>query len=329
MVPLPRYSTVGGVPITELLSAERIDQLIDRTRNGGAEVVALLKSGSAYYAPAASIVEMVESILFDRKRVLPCAYYLQGEFKTERSVRRCPGRARGRRRRADLRDRADRRGAGRVRRVGRIRPGARREARLTTALSTLARTVPIAVLTFGFDPIAHPFGDLAVRWGVLALAGVLIAVAGARPALLARVAGLRVDDLAFIAIGAVPGAVVGGRLGYALLHWDYFGSRLGAITDPAVGSLELGLGVLGGLLTAGYVARLLGAPVGHWLHVAAGPLLFVLGAGKLSDGPDRRRPGRAERRSLGDRLLGSGTVGIARARPCLRCRRRPSRGSRR
>jgi malate dehydrogenase len=83
MVPLPRYSTVGGVPITELLSAERIEQLVERTRNGGAEVVALLKTGSAYYAPAASIVEMVESILFDRKRVLPCAYYLQGEFKTD------------------------------------------------------------------------------------------------------------------------------------------------------------------------------------------------------------------------------------------------------
>jgi malate dehydrogenase len=83
MVPLPRYSTVGGVPITELLSAERIEQLVDRTRNGGGEVVALLKTGSAFYAPAASIVEMVESILFDRKRVLPCAYYLQGEFKTE------------------------------------------------------------------------------------------------------------------------------------------------------------------------------------------------------------------------------------------------------
>jgi malate dehydrogenase len=82
MVPLPRYSTVGGVPITELLSDERIEQLVERTRNGGAEVVALLKSGSAYYAPAASVVEMVESILFDRKRVLPCAYYLQGEFKT-------------------------------------------------------------------------------------------------------------------------------------------------------------------------------------------------------------------------------------------------------
>ncbi|HEX5148539.1 MAG TPA: malate dehydrogenase [Candidatus Limnocylindrales bacterium] len=80
MVPLPRHSTVGGIPITELLSAERIDQLIERTRNGGAEVVALLKTGSAYYAPAASIVEMVESILLDRRRILPCAAYLQGEY---------------------------------------------------------------------------------------------------------------------------------------------------------------------------------------------------------------------------------------------------------
>jgi malate dehydrogenase len=80
MVPLPRYSTVGGVPITELLSAERVEELVVRTRNGGAEVVALLKTGSAFYAPAASVVEMVESILLDRRRVLPCAVYLQGEY---------------------------------------------------------------------------------------------------------------------------------------------------------------------------------------------------------------------------------------------------------
>ncbi len=139
----------------------------------------------------------------------------------------------------------------------------------------------IAVLTFGFDPIAHPFGDVAVRWGVIALAGVLIA-ALVLSGLLARAAGLRLDDLAFIAIGAVPGAAVGGRLGYVVLHWDWFGSRLGAVTDPAVGSLELGLGVLGGILTAAYVARLLGAPVGRWLHAATGPLLFALGAGKLT-----------------------------------------------
>jgi malate dehydrogenase len=80
MVPLPRYSTVGGVPITELLSAERVEALVDRTRDGGAEVVALLKTGSAFYAPAASVVEMVESILRDRRRVLPCAVFLTGEY---------------------------------------------------------------------------------------------------------------------------------------------------------------------------------------------------------------------------------------------------------
>ncbi|HEY8867998.1 MAG TPA: malate dehydrogenase [Candidatus Limnocylindrales bacterium] len=80
MVPLPRYSTVAGVPITELLSPERVAALAERTANGGAEVVALLKTGSAYYAPAASTFEMVESILLDRKRVLPCAVLLRGEF---------------------------------------------------------------------------------------------------------------------------------------------------------------------------------------------------------------------------------------------------------
>jgi malate dehydrogenase len=80
MVPLPRYSTVGGVPVTELIPEERLDQIIDRTRNGGAEVVALLKTGSAFYAPAASVVEMVEAILLDRRRILPAAAYLQGEY---------------------------------------------------------------------------------------------------------------------------------------------------------------------------------------------------------------------------------------------------------
>jgi malate dehydrogenase len=80
MVPLPRYSTVAGIPITELLTPERVQALVDRTANGGAEVVALLKTGSAYYAPAASTFEMVEAILHDRKRVLPCATYLQGEY---------------------------------------------------------------------------------------------------------------------------------------------------------------------------------------------------------------------------------------------------------
>ncbi len=80
MVPLPRYSTVAGIPITELLSKERIDALVERTRNGGAEIVGLLKTGSAYYAPASATVEMAEAVLKDKKKILPCAAYLEGEY---------------------------------------------------------------------------------------------------------------------------------------------------------------------------------------------------------------------------------------------------------
>ena len=80
MVPLPRYSTVAGIPITELLSKERIDALVKRTATGGAEIVELLKTGSAYYAPASAAVEMAESILKDKKKILPCAAYLEGEY---------------------------------------------------------------------------------------------------------------------------------------------------------------------------------------------------------------------------------------------------------
>ncbi len=80
MVPLPRYSTVAGIPITELMPQDRIDALVDRTANGGAEIVGLLKTGSAFYAPASSAVEMAESILKDRKKILPCAALLQGEY---------------------------------------------------------------------------------------------------------------------------------------------------------------------------------------------------------------------------------------------------------
>jgi malate dehydrogenase len=80
MVPMPRFTTVKGVPITEILPPEKIDALIQRTRQGGAEIVALLKTGSAYYAPAASTYEMVKSILLDENRTLPCAVYLDGEY---------------------------------------------------------------------------------------------------------------------------------------------------------------------------------------------------------------------------------------------------------
>ena len=80
MVPLPRYSSVAGIPITELMPPDRIDALVDRTANGGAEIVGLLKTGSAFYAPASAAVEMAESILKDKKKVLPCAVYLEGEY---------------------------------------------------------------------------------------------------------------------------------------------------------------------------------------------------------------------------------------------------------
>ncbi|HBL15526.1 MAG: malate dehydrogenase [Elusimicrobia bacterium GWA2_69_24] len=80
MVPMPRFSTVSGIPITELLPKEKIQAINDRTRSGGAEIVKLLEKGSAYYAPAAAAVEMVEAILKDKKKVLPCAAYLSGEY---------------------------------------------------------------------------------------------------------------------------------------------------------------------------------------------------------------------------------------------------------
>ncbi len=80
MVPLPRYSTVAGIPITDLLPKDRIDALVKRTAAGGAEIVNLLKTGSAYYAPGASTVEMVEAILKDKKKILPCAAYLSGQY---------------------------------------------------------------------------------------------------------------------------------------------------------------------------------------------------------------------------------------------------------
>lgn len=80
MVPLPRYSTVAGIPVTELLPADKIEAINNRTRKGGGEIVALLKTGSAYYAPSASAVEMAEAIIKDKKRILPCAAYLEGEY---------------------------------------------------------------------------------------------------------------------------------------------------------------------------------------------------------------------------------------------------------
>jgi prolipoprotein diacylglyceryltransferase len=155
------------------------------------------------------------------------------------------------------------------------RSAARGGARYTSEI------VPTALITFDFDPLLHLVGGLVVRWQAVAIAGVLVAaliVAG----LMARRAGLRSDDLLFIAVGVVPGAVVGGRIGYALLHLDFFAAQPSAILDPGRGGFELGLAVVGGILTGISVATLLEVPVGRWMHLLTLPVLFVLGAGKLA-----------------------------------------------
>jgi prolipoprotein diacylglyceryltransferase len=150
--------------------------------------------------------------------------------------------------------------------------------------------VPPAVLTVTFDPVLRLSDTSSVRIETIALAIVLFLglVLAARigsltPAIGPYVPapGLRVDDLVFIVVGAVPGAIFGGRLGYVLDHLDYYRANPAAILDPAQGSLTLTLAIPFGILTGGLIARLLGAPVGRWMHALALPLLFVLATGKL------------------------------------------------
>jgi prolipoprotein diacylglyceryltransferase len=152
------------------------------------------------------------------------------------------------------------------------------------------------VIRLQFDPTIAPFG-LTVRLETLALAGVIfvalvLAALGAgrmRSRFEATPDGstedaarLRRDDLILIAFGAVPGAVVGGRLDYGLIHFDYFSVDPGRLADPGQGGLALSLAVVFGTVTALAVALLLAAPIGRWLHVAGGPLLVGLGLGKLA-----------------------------------------------
>ena len=147
--------------------------------------------------------------------------------------------------------------------------------------------MPIAVVVLDFDPVVRLAG-LAVRLDTLVAAvGVVLALLVA--ALFARGVArdigpdaLRIDDLLFIVLASVPGAVVGGRLGYVLLHLDYYRATPAAVVDPGQGSLELLLGVVGGALTGGYAARLLGPSAGAWFHVAAIPTLLAVGTGKVA-----------------------------------------------
>ena len=143
-----------------------------------------------------------------------------------------------------------------------------------------AGTVPIATIAFDFDPLLRLGDGVVVRWQTVAVAAVLagcLTLAG----VLARRASLRPDDLLYIAVGAVPGAVIGGRLGQLLLVPQAFAGPL-SLFDPSIGGLELGLGVVGGILTGAYVGKLLGGPVGRWADTLALPLLVALGAGKLA-----------------------------------------------
>ena len=140
--------------------------------------------------------------------------------------------------------------------------------------------MPTAVIAFDFDPFLH-VGDGVVRWETLGIAAAIF-VALILAGIGARTMELRTDDMLFVVLGVVPGAVIGGRLGYVLLHPMFFTARPTAILDPVVGSLELGLAVVGGALTGGIVAALLDGAVGRWFHIAALPVLVAIGVGKLA-----------------------------------------------
>ncbi len=152
-----------------------------------------------------------------------------------------------------------------------------------------------AAITFRFDPLLH-LGDWAVRWETLAIGGAIfvgLIVAGllaGRSRLAAHpddppstIGRLRRDDILFIAVGVVPGALIGGRLTYVVLHLDYYSAFPNAIVDPASGGLALSGAVLLGALSGGLVARLFDAPVGRWYRIAAGPMLLVLALGKAAE----------------------------------------------
>ena len=152
--------------------------------------------------------------------------------------------------------------------------------------------MPIAVVRLDFDPVLRA-AAVAVRLETvvvaiaLLLALLLAAWIAGRPgpdpdALSASSFGSRVADLMLVVLAIVPGAVVGGRVGYALLHLDYYLAQPGAILDPGQGSLELALGVVGGAITGAYAASALGGRLGPWLHAAAMPALVAIAAGKVA-----------------------------------------------
>ena len=154
--------------------------------------------------------------------------------------------------------------------------------------------MPIALISLEFDPFLH-LGDRLVRWETVAVGGAILVALIVAGLLAGRsrippldddppgtVRHLRRDDLLFIVLGIVPGAVVGGRLAYVALHLDYFDANRWAILNASAGSLALSGAVVFGAVTGVLVARLFDAPIGRWFHVAAVPTLLVLGLGKAA-----------------------------------------------
>jgi phosphatidylglycerol---prolipoprotein diacylglyceryl transferase len=142
----------------------------------------------------------------------------------------------------------------------------------------------LAVLTLTFNPVVVLSDTSSVRVETIVLALVLFAGLLAAASIGRRVplGQLRTDDLIFMVVGAVPGAIVGGRLGYVLDHWSFYQANPAAITDPAQGGLTLTLAVPLGIASGAVIGRLLGAPIGRWMQALALPLLFVLAGGKLA-----------------------------------------------
>lgn len=206
----------------------------------------------------------------------------------------------------------DRAGVGQPTPVG-TRPGAGRD-RYTAA-------VPLSVITFQFDALAH-VGDWNVRWETIGVAVAIFAALLAAAALAGRVRlpahpndppgtalHLRRDDLLFIALGIVPGAVIGGRLAFVALHLDYYRANSGMVLDPGSGGLALSGAVVLGAVTGGLVARLFDAPVGRWYGIAVLPMLVVLGLGKGAEILGGSGQGLPEAGDWATRYLGDGPWG--------------------
>jgi len=176
--------------------------------------------------------------------------------------------------------------------------------------------VPSAIIQLSFDPYLR-FNGQGIRWATIALVGVVFVAlllaalaAGRRPSGAGPGRAVRRDDLLFIVLGIVPGAVIGGRLGYVLIHLDYYRANPGLVIDPSSGGLALSGAIVLGTLTGIYVAGLLEAPIGRWLDIAAVGLFVALGLGKLSQVLDGSGQGILSSASWATAYIGPGPWGV-------------------